>query len=261
MPTREVVAQFDAISPVYDETRDPLDAPTLRGLAEALRAGGAESLLEVGVGTGRIARPLVAEGFGVTGVDASRGMMARARSKGLSRLVRGSAYRLPFRDGAFDAALFVHVLHVLDDPTLAVREAQRVARGGAFALVHPRTDDDPAPRADRLRGMIRDALADEGYPVPQRSGPGAKERDFLAAWPPDAMRVLSERDVVELLRDRLAQFEKRGHRYLLDIPPEAVHRAVESVRERVGDRTVTYHRVEALAHWSSAPTIPRAGTG
>ena len=254
MPTREVAAQFDQISLVYDETRDPLDAPTVDGLANTLHRAGASSILEVGVGTGRIAKPLVDRGMVVTGVDASKGMLAKAREKGLLRLIRGSADRLPFRDDAFDAALFVHVLHVLDDPVTAVREAARVSRVGAYALVHPLGEEGAVAtrREDEPRRLVREILAEQGFPTAPRASPWTKERDFLARLPPDSIRVVSEREVTEALKTRIDRLAKRGHRNLLTIPPEALRHAIEVARERVGDREVTYHLVEALATWSAA---------
>ncbi len=252
MPTRDVAAEFDQISVVYDETRDPLDPATVDGVAEALRHAGASSVLEVGVGTGRVARPLTDRRIDVTGVDASRGMLAKARAKGLVRLVRGSGYRLPFGESAFDATLFVHVLHVLEDPERALREASRVSRVGTFALVHPRANDgrEEDRREDGPRQLVRKILREQGYPIPPRASPRAKERDLLARLPPDALTVLSERDVTESVRDRIDHLAKRGHRNLLAVPPEALQKAVALAREQVGDRTVTYHRVEALATWN-----------
>jgi ubiquinone/menaquinone biosynthesis C-methylase UbiE len=260
MPTREVAAQFDQISLVYDETRDPLDLPTIDGLAARLKSAGVSSILEVGVGTGRIAKPLSDRDLEITGVDASKGMLAKARDKGLPRLLRGSGYHLPFRDRSFDATLFVHVLHVLDDPMTAVREAARVSRVGTFALIHPHTDDDPARAARREnepRRMVAEILREQGYPIPPRSSPWSKEREFLARHPPDSLLVLSEKDVTESLRSRVDRLEKGGHRNLLAIPPAALRQAIEIARERVGDGTTTYHRVEALARWG--PPGPAAG--
>jgi SAM-dependent methyltransferase len=252
MPTREVAAEFDQISDVYDATREPLDGPTIDGLADALRTAGAHRILEVGIGTGRVAKPLIERGFDITGVEPSRGMFAKARAKGITRIVRGSGYRLPFADGAFDATLFVHVLHVLDDPPRALQEAARVGRLGAFALIHPRSDDPSKRRDDSPRHLIRAILEEQGYTMPARSPPWTKERDLLLRFPPDRMQVVSESDVTEALRDRIDRLEKRGNRGLLRIPPEVVHRALATARERVGDRTVTYHRIEALATWRAA---------
>lgn len=261
MPTRAVAQAFDQISPVYDSTRDQLDAGTLETIATRLREKGVRSILEVGVGTGRVALPLVRRGFEVTGIDVSSGMLAVARSKGLSRLVRGSAYRLPFRDREFDTALFVHVLHLLDDVPTALNESSRVARLGAMGLVHPETPHSPEPAegADQTpRRIFFEQLAKEGYPPRGRGGgPRAKERELLRDLPPESLEVVSDREVTEPLARRLDMFEHRASRHTLDIPPDVLRRAAAAARAALGDRTVTYRRVEALATWSRAPYPPR----
>ncbi|HTW56042.1 MAG TPA: methyltransferase domain-containing protein [Thermoplasmata archaeon] len=252
-PTRQVAAEFDEISAVYDETRDPLAPKTLDALAAEFGRDGVRSLLEVGVGTGRIASPLAARGLAITGIDASRGMLARARAKGLGDLVRGSGYRLPFADETFDAALFVHVLHVLERPEEALREASRVTRFGVFALVHPRGAGwGSLDRTDGgARGALRGALEELGYPLPPRdTNPWSKERTLLTSVPPDDVRTIAETDVTISLRQRLDRLARRGQRHLLKVPPETLRRAIELARARVGDRTVTVHRVESLAIWS-----------
>jgi len=254
MPTRAVASEFDQISPEYDATRSPLDPETTIGLAHALRDRGVRRVLEVGVGTGRIAGPLADLGFEVTGLDASRGMLAVARAKGIQRLVRGSAYRLPFRDRSFDATLFVHVLHVLDDPPSALYEADRVGREGAFALVHPgvpRGTDPASNELDEGRRAVYRALAREGIPPPaRRGGPRERERLLLDLLPPDELIVLRDREVTEPLARHLAMFERRASRHVLKVPPATLARAIESARSELGDRTFTSRRVEALATWS-----------
>jgi SAM-dependent methyltransferase len=254
MPTRSVANDFDAISPEYDATRSPLDPATLDRMAQVLRDRGVHRLLEVGVGTGRIARPLEERGFDVTGLDASVGMLGVARAKGVRRLVRASAYHLPFGDGAFDATLFVHVLHLLDDPPTALHEADRVGREGAFAFVHPAPAAgraSPPPEAEEGRRAFYRALAREGISPPTRGGgPRARERIVLDLIPPDELVVLTDRDVTEPLARTLAMFERRASRHVLHVPPETLARAIAAARTELGERTVTYRRVEALAVWS-----------
>ncbi len=258
MPLERAVAEFDQISPVYDATREPLDAAAVRSIATALRGWGVHRLLEVGVGTGRIAGPLAAEGFEVTGVDASRRMLSLARAKGLGRLVRGSAYRLPFADRALDGALFVHVLHVLEDPRAALAEACRVTRRGAAALVRPsRPRAGPETERPNARRLVVEYLRREGVPVPERAGRWGgmgRERELLTAAPPDRLITISEEDVTEKVAEQLAMFERRASRWSLSVPPEQLARAVAAAREQVGDATRTYHRVRALAFWSAPPT-------
>lgn len=255
-------AEFDEIASEYDATREPLQASEVDTIARTLRGWGARRLLEVGVGTGRVAGPLEALGVEVIGVDASRGMLAQARGKGLRSLVRGTAYRLPFADGSLDLALFVHVLHLLDAPAEALREACRVGRQGAAALVRP-AGAGPEGTGPPLsaRRLLLERLRDQGYPIPERAagGPPIRERALLQRFPPQQLITVSEADVVEPASSQLVQFERRASRWALRVPPEQLARAVAAVREEIGDRTVSYHRVRALALWDRPPATEAAG--
>src|SRR5512133_1250423 len=74
------------------------------------RLGACHKLLDAGCGTGRHVLALARAGYAVTGLDASRDMLAVAQTK-LARqslaahLVRGQLQCLPFRAGSFDGAL------------------------------------------------------------------------------------------------------------------------------------------------------------
>ncbi len=266
MATKQVAAEFDQISPVYDQTREPLDPATVHAVVERMRAAQVGSLLEIGVGTGRIARPLLAEGLEITGLDASRGMLEQARRKGLPRLVRGNGGRLPFRSAAFDGALLVHVLHLLDDPVSVLTESSRVARVGIFAIVHDRRGrrerGDAGP--ETARRVLREVLREEGIPAGERDGgPWSREPALLEQFPPDRSDRVSDHEVTESLRAGIDRLALRGHRNLLKVPPETLDRAIRIARERVGDRTITFHRTETLAFWSSERwrTAAPGGTG
>jgi ubiquinone/menaquinone biosynthesis C-methylase UbiE len=257
---RQVAVDFDRISSVYDATRDPLDAATLSGLVRELDGAGVRRLLEVGVGTGRVAVPLAAHGLEVTGIDVSRGMLNRARAKGLGRFALASAEHLPFAAGTFDAVLFVHVLHVLDAPERALAEAMRAARHGAWAVVHPRSgrsEDGTSPA--EVRRLVREELRRAGVPVTDRGGPAVEERRILERIPPTRLVVLSERTVTEPLSRTLDALASRAHRYTLHVPPDALDRAIAAVRARVREAHTTFRRVEALATWSDPAALgPRA---
>lgn len=259
MAADQVTRDFDTLSSVYDATREPLDPSTIQGLQAYLAEHHWSRVLEVGVGTGRVAVPLVDRGVKVVGVDASRGMLGRAAAKGLPYLVRGDAYCLPFPDSAFDAVLFVHVLHILDRPSLGLREGARVGRNGVLAILNlPAKKEqgaDPPPEEEPRR-IVREVLTEAGYPDLLRAGPRAKEQKILRTYPPTELRVLSDREVTEPLSKRLDLIEKRAYRHVLRLPPDVLARAVASARERVGTRTVTYRRTEAVAWWKGPPGSP-----
>ena len=264
MPVPRESDEFDEISSVYDATREPLEATAVQAIASVLRTWEVRRLVEVGVGTGRVAAPLAAKGFEVTGVDASRGMLARAREKGIPRLVLASAYHLPFDAGALDAALFVHVLHILGEPAAAINEGCRVGRLGAVALVRPPTAGPEDPDRDlRPRRIVMDLLRQDGVVLPERAdgGPPRAEHLVLAAYPPDRLVTISEGDVTEPLVQELSLFERRASRWTLRVPPEKLARAVAMARAQVGDRTHTYHRVYALALWERPPRAARETFG
>jgi len=96
---------------------------------------GAETLLEVGCGTGHFAGGLARGGLTVIGLDRSPAMLAELRRRH-PRLpvVLGEAHALPFRDAAVDLALFVTTLEFLEHPATALREAVRVSRRGLVLL-------------------------------------------------------------------------------------------------------------------------------
>jgi len=259
MTTRKTQRDFDALSSVYDETREPIAPETLDGLFQFLQEHRWRTLLEVGVGTGRVSSPLVARGWKVVGVDVSRGMLAHAGGKGLPYLVQGTAYRLPFADRTFDAVLFVHVLHILDDPGAGLREAARVSRGGALAIMDRAPEEPSADRAEEVspRDVLRGVLTEVGYPELLGGGPRVKEREIVRAFPPEEVRLVSDREVTEPLARQLDTLEKRAYRHVLDMPPEVLERAVSAARARVGDRTLTYRRRESLVWWPSSLTPGR----
>jgi SAM-dependent methyltransferase len=96
----------------------------------------ARSVLEVGCGTGHFAGFVAGRGFSVIGLDRAPAMLAEAaRAFPSLRLVLGDAHNLPFRDASTDLVVFVTTLEFLEDPARALREAVRVARQGAGAVV------------------------------------------------------------------------------------------------------------------------------
>jgi ubiquinone/menaquinone biosynthesis C-methylase UbiE len=134
---------FDRAAGYYDESRG-LPAGVEERVADRIEAAVGprrQLLLELGVGTGRIALPLHRRGRRVVGVDLSLPMLDRYRAKagalGLPApaVLRADATRLPFRDRCVDAVLEVHVLHLVPAWREALAEARRVLAPGGVVLV------------------------------------------------------------------------------------------------------------------------------
>jgi SAM-dependent methyltransferase len=94
---------FDRAADYYDDTRSLPAAGrdrVLEILRSALPDGGL--CLDVGVGTGRTAVPLTAEGVRVVGIDLSLAMMAKAVAKGGGRQRQSSwiSWRAALRPGS-----------------------------------------------------------------------------------------------------------------------------------------------------------------
>jgi ubiquinone/menaquinone biosynthesis C-methylase UbiE len=100
-------------------------------------------LLDIGTGTGRMLQVIGQRADSMLGIDASRAMLALARTRlaeqpGLRHAaVRlGDMYRLELPDGHFDAVLMQMVLHYATEPGRALAEAVRVlAPGGTLIVV------------------------------------------------------------------------------------------------------------------------------
>lgn len=132
---------FERAAEFYDETRGFPTGEEARITAVIAQAGSlhpTSRVLEIGVGTGRIAL-LLAEKVGLlAGVDVSPAMMRRLRSKpGSERVLtaQASADTLPFAAGEFDCAVAVHVFHLIPTWKQVIAELERTLRPGA-RLVH-----------------------------------------------------------------------------------------------------------------------------
>src|SRR5690348_13049169 len=68
-------------------------------------------VLDVPVGTGRMARLMTSHGYSVVGADVSLAMLRQARARGGgSSLLLADAEQLPFPTGAFDALMAVRLM-------------------------------------------------------------------------------------------------------------------------------------------------------
>lgn len=182
----------EAFADVYDEWYSDLDedvpavVASLRALAE--RAGGdattspsirAARILELAVGTGRLAIPLAAHGSDVHGIDSSTAMLERLRAKAGGERVTthlGDMSR-DAPDGPFDLIFIAYnSLFALDGPAQAScfhQVAERLSPSGLFAVEAFVPDRDrPAGATVGVRSLAADRVVlsvDVHHPDEQRA--------------------------------------------------------------------------------------------
>ena len=135
-------AYFGDRASYYD---DRYDAPNPDGHALRARMSavlellgeGAGSVLDAGMGPGRLCGELAKRGWTVSGVDAADEMVTVARSRlpeAAPRLLRAEIEALPFENESFDAVTATGVLEYANVER-AIAELVRVLRPGGIAVV------------------------------------------------------------------------------------------------------------------------------
>jgi ubiquinone/menaquinone biosynthesis C-methylase UbiE len=252
-----VEAEFDRISNFYDSTREPATDAEVRAVEGALK--GYETVLEVGVGTGRFAKPLMDLGFDVVGIDISRGMMARALQKGVKDLVLADVHHLPFRDGSFDAATAIHVLHVVPDWRNYMREVGRVTKKAVVSLLRERNGigeggnwKDQEPSGVQL--LYTRLRLEMGYPVDVEGLRRAARRwqneyEIRNEVPPTRTERIRDEVVTVTLEEAL-----RKRRQLLGVespvPEKVEKRIIEMIVAERGSQSFERIIVEDLVVWA-----------
>jgi SAM-dependent methyltransferase len=159
----------DSFADVYDRWYDdrwPIE-PVVDRLVRLAGAVGARAVLELGVGTGRLAIPLAAAGLEVVGIDASEIMVSRLEAKrpdGSIRAVIGDMAVLPLRSSSarltFCATNTFLGLWQADVQQRCLREVARVLQqGGLFAVEAIVPSEEPPGLERRIEVSRVDADA------------------------------------------------------------------------------------------------------
>lgn len=192
-------AAFDHAAEQYEATRGfPPDIAGLVAGAVTDIVGPGARVLEMGIGTGRIARPLFARGLRITGIDLSQKMMRHlieALPPDVRRpaLVQADAVQLPLASGQFDAVVAVHLFHLVAHWRRALAEAKRCLNPTGVLLIGYdwRPPDSPGARILKQWQEIVGAHAAPG------ERPGALDIQDVTAALIDMGAAVQERAVGE----------------------------------------------------------------
>jgi ubiquinone/menaquinone biosynthesis C-methylase UbiE len=232
---------FDRIAPFYDTTRS-LSDDDMRSVLETLSKAITDShlILDAGVGTGRFAAPLMAEGFEIVGVDVSVEMMKRALEKGVENLVQADLHKLPLRSKSFDAFLMVHILHLVADWKVVVRETLRVCRQKLVAVFEDVSDFTIRRRYLELR-------SEYGLPT-TRFDDG--ERGLAKILKPDKVFIALDRAERVNLYEELEHFEGLKSTITWEVPEETHSIIIARIKESITNKTLERKKRYVIASWS-----------
>jgi SAM-dependent methyltransferase len=169
---------FETVAAEYEQHRPDYPDEALRWAADRLGLGAGSRVLDVGAGTGKLTRGLVALGFEVVAVEPGSPMLEQLRQAvPEAEAVEGPAEAIPLPDASVDAAFAGQAFHWFDCDR-AVPELHRVVNpGGGLALLwnwwderdplqrelgalvgyagHEPYQDDELPRAPHFRELGR----------------------------------------------------------------------------------------------------------
>jgi SAM-dependent methyltransferase len=206
------VSNYDAIAELYDPWSASVVEDVAFYLEEARRSGG--PVVELGVGTGRIAVPIAADGIRVIGVDSSRGMLdicaRRAALAGADVDLRVGDLREPPVQERVPLVIcpfrsLLH-LHTDDDRRRALRSVRELlVPGGRFVfdVFAPSADDIAATHGrwlEREPGIFERAVWDMRERTLTLTVRGEKgEATMALAWlAPEEWRALLEDEGFEV---------------------------------------------------------------
>ena len=161
--TREIREFWDEDAEVYDSSpehypRRPQEQAAWAGALRRLLPEPPAAVLDVGAGTGFLSLLLAGQGYDVTAVDLSPGMLAKLQAKAAARdlsvrTVEADALNPP--SGNFAAVVERHLLWTLPEPAKALAVWHEAAPEGRLVLVEGTWGQTRTASVDGLRALAR----------------------------------------------------------------------------------------------------------
>ena len=194
-------SSFAGVADAYERSRPGYPVDAVRWLV----GGEPGDVLDLGAGTGKLTRSLVALGHRVTAVEPLPEMLEQLRAAlpGIE-VALGSAEVIPLPDASVDVVTCAQAFHWFDHDRALVEIARVLRPGGRLALVW-NTRDEREPWVDELSdAMVGRTGVDHGVAAPIASsglfGP-VEEAEFDHVQELDRVGVARARALAELLRD------------------------------------------------------------
>ena len=123
-----------------DDTEYTVGEATQETLMERLsRESDLEELVELGCGAGLFTKVLAEKASRVIATDLSDEMLAVARTqlRGWQNVTveKADCERTGFPDGRFGSVFMANLIHVIEDPSIALQESYRILKGGGLLLI------------------------------------------------------------------------------------------------------------------------------
>jgi SAM-dependent methyltransferase len=154
---------------VYEQARPDYPADALDHIVEALALEQGAQVVDVGAGTGKFARQLVARGLRVTGIEPIAEMRAIFERNVDADALEGTAESIPLEDGTADAVTAAQAFHWFNrDRALAEMTRVLRPRGGVALIWNVRDESHPLQHAyaEAIRPYKGDAYpGGSGHPA------------------------------------------------------------------------------------------------
>ena len=157
---------WDNVAGVYDIFVNVINRKTHRRLKEIVSdlIGTDDTVLECACGTGLLSAVIAEKCRQLTATDFSEKMLKKAEKN--CRAFRNITYApaditaLPFADGSFDKVVAGNVIHLLDNPTKALGELNRVCKDGGMLIIPTYMNKDSKGKTNGFSDAVGKAGAD-----------------------------------------------------------------------------------------------------
>jgi ubiquinone/menaquinone biosynthesis C-methylase UbiE len=226
---------FDRVAETFDRTRFiPVEAlrRTYRLVFEKVDFKGEITILDAGVGTGRMIRPLMQRKVTLIGIDISLPMLSKLRRRYealrrrmLLHVILAEVTHLPIRNSSVTWVQSTHLLHLLRNWKTAVREWERVLSPNGLLVVFQESGRPSSVRVAYDRAITRTTpLRRRGWRVYSKLTRYLRQ----AGW-------RTHQDKIEWIRKTslatvLRSFENRSYSRQWDLPDEIHAKAIANAR-------------------------------